>query len=118
MSWPQSGIRFPRGFLLEAESFKSLYCLPLHLGSQFISWPLVCAITRRSDQRQYRGLAQGFAGLETVQSVKENVPVLILIGTDQYWSLLARLKNALSDAFHHLGINGFSPFHRDINSVD
>jgi hypothetical protein len=114
----QGGFRFPRCFLLEAESFKPLYSLPPRLGSQFISWPLACTITRRSDQRQYRGLAEGFAGLETVQPVEKNVPVLILIGADQYWDLLARLKNALSDALHRLGINGLSPFHRDMNSVD
>ncbi len=111
-------MRFPRGFLLEAESFKPLYCLPLHLGGQFISRLLVRAIARRSDQRQYCGLAQGFAGLKTVQPVKENVPVLILIGADQYGSLLARLKNTLSDAFHQLGIKAFAPFHRDINLLD
>jgi hypothetical protein len=92
--------------------------LPLHLGSQFVSWPLLCKITRRSDQRQYCGLAQDFAGLKTVQPVKKNVPVLILIGADQYWSLLAHLKNALSDALHHLGIMSPSPFCWDVNSVD
>jgi hypothetical protein len=53
-----------------------------------------------------------------VQPVKENVPVRILIGTDQDWSLLPRLKNTLSDALHHFGINGFSPFYRDVNLVD
>ena len=53
-----------------------------------------------------------------MQSVKQNVPVLILIGTDQYWRLLAHLENALSDAFHHCGIKGFSPLYRDVNSVD
>ncbi len=118
MCWLRGGLRFPRCFLLEAESFKPLYCLPLHLGSQFISWLLVCAITRRSDQRQYCGLAQRFAGLKAVQPVKENVPMLILIGPDQYRRLLARLKNTLSNAFHQLGIKAFAPFHRDMNLID
>ena len=104
--------------MLQTEFLKPLHRLPLHLGSQLITWLLVCGISRRSNQRQYCGLAQGFAGLETVQPVKENVPVLILIGADQYWSLLARLKNALSDAFHHLGVKTLAPFHRDVNSVD
>ncbi len=53
-----------------------------------------------------------------MQPVKENVPVLILIGADQYWRLLARFENALSDAFHHLGIKGPSPYRRHVNSVD
>jgi hypothetical protein len=53
-----------------------------------------------------------------VQPVEKNVPVLILIRADQYWSLLVHFQNALSDAFHHLCINGLSPFHRDVNSVD
>jgi hypothetical protein len=118
IDWWRSGFRFPRCFLLQAEPLKPLHRLPLHLGSQFISWPFVCKITRRSDHRQYGGLAQGFAGLEAMQPVKQNVSVLILIGADQYWSLLAHLKNALSDAFHHLGIKRLSPFHRDVNSVN
>jgi hypothetical protein len=118
MSWLRGGFRFPRGFLLQAEPSKPLHRLALHFGSQFISWLVVCTIVCRSDQRQYRGLAQSFAGLEAVQPVKQNVSVLILIGTDQYWRLLARLENALSDAFHHCGIKGFSPLYRDVNSVD
>jgi hypothetical protein len=111
-------LRFSRRFLLQTEFFKPLHRLPLHLRSHFIRRLLVCRLTRRSDQRQYRGLAQGFTGLKAMQAVQENVPVLILIGADQYWRLLARLKNALGDAFHHLGIKGPSPFRRDVNLVD
>jgi hypothetical protein len=92
--------------------------LPLHVGSDFIRWPVVRNITRRSDQRQYCGLAQGSAGLKTVQPVKKNVPMLILIGADRYRSLLAHLKNAFGDLFHHLGVNGPSPFCRNVNSID
>jgi hypothetical protein len=113
-----SGFRFPRGFLLQAEFFKPLHRLTLHLGSQLISWLLVRRISRRSNQRQYCGLAEGFAGLKSVQPVKQNVPVLILVGADRYWSLLTRIENALSDPFHHLGIKGLSPLYRDVNSVD
>jgi hypothetical protein len=104
--------------LLQAELLKPLHRLPLHLGGHFVSWPLVRKITRRSDQRQYCGLAQGFAGLEAVQPVEENVSVLIFTGADQYCGLLAHLKNALSDAFNRLGVESLSPFHRDVNSVD
>jgi hypothetical protein len=69
--------------------------LPLNLGSNFVVWLPLCEITHRSDQCHYPGLAQGFAGLKTVQPVEKNEPP-IFIAADQDWSLLTHLKDALS----------------------
>ena len=44
--------------------------------------------------------------------------MLILIGADQNWSLLAYLENALGDASYRFGIKVPSPFYRDVDSVD
>ena len=111
------GFRFLRCFSLQTKFFKPFHRLPLNLGSNFVVWLPFCEITHRSDQCHYPGLAQGFAGLKTVQPVEKNEPP-IFIAADQDWSLLTHLKDALSDAFHHYGINAPSPFNRNVNLVD
>jgi hypothetical protein len=111
------GFRFLRCFSLQTKFFKPFHRLPLNLGSKFVVWLPLCEISHRSDQCHYRGLAQGFAGLKTVQPVEKNVRP-ILIATDQDWSLLTHLEDALSDAIHHYGIKAPSPFNRNINLVD
>src|SRR5262249_34956007 len=76
-----------------------------------------CAITHRSDQCHYRGLAQGFAGLKTVEPIeKHEVP--ILIPSDQDWRLLTHLEDALRNASDQFGLKGLSPFNGNVNLVD
>ena len=111
------GFRFLRCFSLQTKFFKPFHRLPLNLGSNFVVWLPFCEITHRSDQCHYRGLAQGFAGLKTVQPVEKN-ELPILIAADQDWSLLTHLEDALSDAFHRYGIKALSPFDRNVNLVD
>ena len=111
------GFRFLRCFSLQTKFFKPFHRLPLNLGSKFVVWLPLCEITHPSDQCHYRGLAQGFAGLKTVQPVEKN-ELPILIAADQDWSLLTHLEDALSDAFHHYGIKALSPFNRNVNLVD
>ena len=111
------GFRSLRCFSLQTKFFKPFHRLPLNLGSNFVVWLPLCEITHRSDQCHYRGLAQGFAGLKTVQPVEKN-ELPILIAADQDWSLLTHLEDALSDAFHHYGIKTPSPFNRNVNLVD